>query len=230
MAIDLQSLGEQYLPQIKVFGTTFVSTIAWLIILLIALAFLGVIAFVIVNRKNYKYNLILFENINGRWVDTGKDKAMEIKFGDLGSRILYAKNHKKYLPFPQIQSGTRKYYYKIRGDGQWENFELHFDDSPASVRGVVIEKDMRYANVGIRKGLKERYDKPTFWGQYGTVIISIAFITIIGVLTWLLFDKWITLAQTTSGAMDTANKVMQTQNDILGKLDNLLTQKGYVTR
>ena len=82
---------------------------------------------------------------------------------------------------------------------------------------------MRYARTQIQKGLKDRYDKPGFWQQYGLLLFSIGYIVIIGVMTWLLFDKWIDLASVTNAGVEASGKVMEKADGIILKLSNICT-------
>ena len=93
-----------------------------------------------------------------------------------------------------------------------------------------MNQAMLYHHTGINKGLKERYEKKNLWKEYLPIILSVGFIIMIGVMTWLLFDKWITLAQTTNVGVETSAKVLEKADSILGKLDNLISHQtsGYV--
>ena len=218
---DIQSTVSAYLPKVSIYGSAFVSMIAWLILIAVSIVIIVIIGFMIVNRRNYRNKIVIFEKINGRFVDTGKDKAMEIKFGDLGGKLFYLKKHKKYLPPPRLQSGQRKFYYFIKEDGDWINFELSdFDEQMRQSKAHFLDKEMRYANVGIRKGLAERYKKVT-WKEYLPIIVSVGFIVLIGILTWLLFDRWIELAGTTNDGVKVAGEIMDKANTMLGAIDRV---------
>lgn len=223
---SLTEIGKQVLPTVQIYGTWFVSAIAWLILIVIFVIIAGVIAYFVILRRQYRNKIILFEKINGRWIDTGKDRAMEIVFGDLGMSILFCKKHKKYLPRPQHQSGIRKFYYRVRADGNWENFEFIDDETPDIQRFHSVEKSISERNVGIRKGLGERYKQSNWLKDHAVMLVSIGFIVIIGIMTWLLFDKWIQLAQTTNAGVEASKKVMETSNQVINKLDILLTKMG----
>jgi ABC-type multidrug transport system fused ATPase/permease subunit len=209
------------LPSIKAIGITSISIIAGFIIIFILMIIIGVVFFVIMQNRRYKNTIIIFDKINGKWVDVDKDKALEITFSDLGATIFYFKKYKIYKPKPKIQSGFRRYYFRKRSDGELENFDLQDSDTPLSLKMESMERDMMYANTGIRKGLKERYEKLKWYKEYAPIIVSVIFIILIIVGTWLLFDKWIKLAQTTTDAVKTAREVLELAKSILANIDTI---------
>jgi hypothetical protein len=224
MPTDLNTLAGSVLPQVKIYGSIFVSTITWLIFIGLFLVIAGIVTYIIYMKNKYNIKIIIFEKINGRWVDTKKDSATTIKFGDLGMNLLFTRKFKKYIPIPSKQSGIRKFYYRIRADGNWENFELNDDESPDKLRFSAVEKSITERNVGIRKGLGERYKTGNWIKENMVLIASVMFIVILGILMWLLFDKWIALANVTNTGVETSGKVMDKADAILTRLDNILTK------
>ena len=225
---DLGGVIDAVVPKVQIWGSVLVSTVAWIIFIVLFIIVSGVVAYIIINKMTYRNKIILFEKINGRWVDTKKDKASEIKFGDLGTIILYCKKHKKYLPRPSKQSGIRKFYYRIKADGNWENFELFDDETTDIMKFASVEKNITERNVGIRKGLGERYKKTNWLKENAVMLISMGFIIVLGVLGWLYMDKVISLTERLGGVADTLNKILQQQDSILGKIANMQGGTGYV--
>jgi hypothetical protein len=215
-------------PTVQIWGTALISTVAWIIFIVFFIIIAGVIAYILVMRATYRNKIILFEKINGRWIDTKKDKASEIKFGDLGTILLYCKKHKKYLPRPAIQSGIRKFYYRIKADGNWENFEFIDDEKSDTMKFASVEKNITERNVGIRKGLGERYKKTNWLKENAVMLISIGFIILIGVMGWLYIDKVISLTGKLGGVADTLNEIMKKQDSILGHISNMQGGSGIV--
>jgi hypothetical protein len=218
---DLGSVVGSVVPKVQIWGNVLVSTVAWIIFIVLFVIIAGVIAYIMVDRATYRNKIILFEKINGRWIDTKKDKASEIKFGDLGTILLYCKKHKKYLPRPAVQSGVRKFYYRIKADGNWENFEFIDDEKSDTMKFASVEKNITERNVGIRKGLGERYKKGNWLKDNAVMLLSMGFIIILGVLGWLYMDKVIALTGKLGGVADTLNQILKQQDSILGKIANL---------
>lgn len=221
--VDITNIPEvvgSYLP--GNFAGIAISTIAIGLFIVLFCIIAAIVAYTVIQRKKYRNTIVIFEKVDGRYKDTGKDKAMEIKIGDMGAYVLFMKKRKKYLPMPRIQSGHRKFYYAIREDGEWINIgieDIDFKMKEAKVH--YLDKEMRYAHAGIRKGLKDRYEETNFWKQYGMLVVSIIFVVIIAIMTWLLFDKWITLAQVTNEGVKTSGEVMALARDILANIDNV---------
>lgn len=224
--VDVQSTINSVFPEVKVYGSWIFSTITWIIFIIFFVIVASVITYLIIRLRIYRNKIILFEKINGRWVDTGKDRARELKFGDLGFTILYCMGHKKYLPKPPHQSGIRKFYYKIRGDGNWENFELKDDETPSKLSMFSVEKNITERNVGIRKGIESRYTKSNWLRENAVMLISIGFIALIGIFTYLYLDKWITLVQQTGAGF---NAMLDKMNTMMDRLDSLLAQYNSLT-
>ncbi len=219
MGLGIDRLSELS-PSVSLSGT--VGMITWgLLIIILALAF-GVFAFYIMQRKKFKYKIVIFEKVNGKFQPTRKDVAMESKVGRMGHVCFYLKKHRVFRVRPKLQTGIRTYWYFIREDGTWINFDAgDWDQDSRNLGAHMVDVDMRMADAELEGSLRERYDKPKLWAQYGTVIISIGFIVIVAVMAWFLFDKWIEIAQTINGGIATTGEILGKLDGILGKMDNV---------
>lgn len=218
--VDVGETVKSFASNIDVGGI--LGTIVWGIIIVAVLLVIGVVSFVIVDRRKYKNKIIIFEKINGVPQDTGKDRAMELRLNKGGDSVFYLKKRRMYLPTPRIQSGKRKFYYYIREDGEWINFSIkNIDETMRLADAHFLDKEVRYARTQLQKGLKERYETKNFLKEYAPVIISVIFIVIIGVFTFLIFDKWLGLAEVTNQGVKTSGEVMAQAREILASLDNL---------
>lgn len=225
MADGIQQVTEVasgFIPKFTTVGSGAFNVFSWILLTLIIISIMGVSAFMFMRWMKYNKKIIIFEKIGNNFEPTRKDKASEVKFSTGGDTIFYLLKHKKYIPNPSIQTGRRTYWYFIREDGEWINFGMEDLDHKSRKLGArFLDKEMRYARTQIQKGLKERYDKPGFWQQYGLLIFSLGYIAMIGVMTWLLFDKWLDLASATNAGVETAGVVMEKINQILGSMDNV---------
>lgn len=218
--VDIVQTASAYMPNFRVYGSLLLTMLMYLGILIAISIIAGFIIYYYIQKKKFRNTIVIFEKINGRWTDTGKDKAMEIPLKDIGGTIFYCKRRKKYLPMPSLQSGVRKFYFAIREDGEWINIQLEDIDFKSKMLNIsFIDKDMRYANKGIAKLLKDRFNKSSIWKEYAPIIVSVVFILIIAIATYLLFDKWIELANITNQGMQLSNEVIKAQNEVLSKLD-----------
>jgi len=225
---DVIDVGKGFIPKVRVFGMGGFNIFAWGIIAILFLFIVGVFAFFIIRLRKYNKKIVVFEKINGIFQETRYDRAMEARLSTSGDSVFYLMRHKKYLPCPTLQMGARKYWYFIRSDGEWINFRPTDLDLESKKMGAkMLHQEARFARTQIQKGLKERYDKPGFWQQYGLLVFSIGYIAIIGVMTWLLFDKWIDLAGVTNSGMEMSKTIMietmEKANEIIAKLDNICT-------
>lgn len=223
MAIgDIGDTVGEFIPGIS-FGGIF-GAIAILFIILIFGGIAIFIGYMMIQKKRFNKTINIFEKINGRIEHTSTDKAREMKIGRSGDSVFFLKRAKKALPTPTIQMGRRKYWYYIREDGEWINFGVEDIDAIMKLAGVhYLDKEMRYARTALEQGLKERFDKPNFWKEYGVMIASIGFIVILGVMMFLLFDKWIELASVTNEGVKTSGEVMKLARDILSAINNIQT-------
>ena len=48
-----------------------------------------------------------------------------------------------------------------------------------------------------------------FWTKHGYQILSIAFIVVIGMMAWLIFDKWVGLVNATNSGVETSGRVLE---------------------
>lgn len=226
---EVIDMGKGMIPKVKVFGAGTISIVAWIFIAVIFIALMSIGIYLLIRYMRFNKKIIIFEEINGRFEPTRKDRAMEMVLSKGGDTIFYLARNKKYLPTPNLQTGRKTFWFFVRSDNEWINFTLeNLNEKSKEANARFLDKEMRYARTQIQRGLKERYDKPSFWERYGLLIFSIAYIVIIGVMMWLLFDKWIDLAGVTNlsiersaEVMEVSKSVMEKADAILGRLDNI---------
>lgn len=198
---------------------TIVTVFAIVILFVIGAAFFTLWLFM---KKLYFKKLIIFEKVGGQIQVTKRDVARDIRLGEAGDFITYTRKYKKFLPQPTIQTGNNTYWYYIREDGEWINIGLgDIDEQMRMANAHFLDKELRFARTGMQKNLKDRFQKVTFWDKYGAMIIWTLYIAIVGVMTWLLFDKWIELSNSVSSAVNTAKEVLELQRETLQNIDNI---------
>lgn len=208
-----------------------VNFFAWLVIVFIIIGAMTVAIVLYIINKKYNKKIIIFEKVGGRFVPTRKDRGMEVKFSTAGDSITYLRKHKKYIPNPTLQTGNREYWYFIREDDEWINFEpADLDEESKKVGARFLDKEMRFARTAIQKGLKDRYESQSAWQKYGIYIMSFGYVALIGVMVWLLFDKWVDLANATVNAVDTAAIVLENVDRILANMDNICSGGSGIVR
>ena len=222
-----------YIPNIGNKISLAVTLVTWLILLVVFTLVAIVVGFIIINKLKYKYNIVIFEKIGNRYEITTRDKAKRIVFGEAGDSVFYCRKRKKYLPLPSIQTGRRTYWFAIRDDDEWINIGIEDVNEKSKTMGIkFVDRDMKYARVAMQRNVKERFgDRKTFLQQYGGLIAYTGLIAVIGIMVWLLFDKFIDISANINAAIETANKVLDRTEKILAAQDNIASGgSGFVTQ
>lgn len=219
--VDISGTVAGFMPRIG--GSSIFTFITWLIIAVIFLLVIGVGAWLFIRWLKFNNKIIVFEKIAGQFEHTKTDKAMEIRVSQAGDTAFFLRRHKKYLPRPTLQAGRRVYWFWIREDGEWINFRpADYDEKARELGAKFLDKEVRYARSQIQKGLKERYDKDSFWKTHGATILTFSFIALIAVMSWFLFDKWIE-------GLNAVPQILDRLSVLLDKVDNICTGgTGYV--
>lgn len=207
-------------PNISVSGT--VSTISFILYLVIFFAVFGVIFYFISQRLKFKYKVIIWEKVNGVMTITGRDRGMEFKVGESGDTAFKLLKRKKIVPMPTIQTGKNTYWFAIRSDREWLNIGIaDINETSKRLELDLTDPEMRYARTSLQGNLKERLVAKEFWEQYGQMIMSISFIAIIGIMMWLIMDKWLELSQTLNGAIAQVPQILDRMETLTVAMDNM---------
>ena len=218
--VDVIETAKGFVPQVSL--STGVGVITWVIIAFILLIGIGVGVFLLVRRWQFKYKIVIFEKIGGRFEPTTRDRAMDFKLGRSGDRIFYMKKLRQYLPTPTLQVGRRTYWLFKRKDGELINFELEDLDEKSKRMGArFLDKEIRYARTQIFKGLDRRYEKYGFMEKYGLLMIGIGYFAIIGVMLWLCLDKFLDILSSLDGIVTRITDLENTLNIKLSAIDNI---------
>lgn len=203
--------------------------IAIFLILLVIAIVVGILLYVFLIYRRFKYKVIVFEKVGGIWEPTRKDKGMEMAHGDGGDTVFFIRKHKKVLPRPTIQTGRNTFWYVIREDGEWINIGMGDIDMQMKKAGVqYTDKEMRFARTSLERTLKERYEKLDLWAKYGTVMISLGFIVVTGIMVFLALDKFMDVvsslggvAESVSTMIDAATAIVDQARELLIAIDNV---------
>jgi len=196
--------------------------IIFFVIALIFMAICSVLIFLFIRWWQYKYKIILFQRINGQFQQTGKIKAKLIAIGKGGDQAIILNKPKKILPTPSIQSGKNTFNYFISDDGEWINFSFgDFDEDRREIGSQFLDKEMRYARTSLQHMGEQRYDKRGFLEKYGGMIAYTVLILVTCIGLWLIVDKMVDVSNSVNAGVETADKVLQKADSILGKVDNI---------
>jgi len=231
---DISSWRE-YLPSvssIKNIGISTFNIITYVLIFLILFLIIGIILYFIIRRMKYKNNIIIWEKVGGNWEITGRDKAMEKKYGMAGDTVFFTLKRKKVLPRPVIQTGRRIYWYAIREDGEWINIGMEdIDMNMKKARIHYLHPEVRYSRTALQKGLRSEFEeKKGIIEKYGHIIIPFAALIIILFFLWFLSDKLLSLAEKLGTMIDTSGKVMEKADAVLSKLNQVCSGSGIIQK
>ncbi len=218
-----------YFPAMNITGGMILGIILWFFIILIVSG-IGV-AFVIWYYRSKKFfvRINIYSKVNGVPILTGKDRAMETRLSNDGTKIHYWRKSKAFRPMPTIQSGVNTYNYYKREDGHYINFQLSdFDEKMRELGAKFHSKGIRYQNVGLRKSLKDRYDSPTFMQRYGGIITYTILIVVTMIMIIMLFDKFLELAGKVEAILDTAPAILSQYENLLATMNNVCGGSGIV--
>lgn len=173
---------------------------------------LGWLFYYYLQQKRFNLKLVLFKNVGGTSLPVDKDKGMFQRIGMGGDYWLIAKKFKKILPRPRIQMAKNEYWFFERSDGEWINFSLKdLDKQMKKAEAYYVDEDMRLQRLGIQKNLQDRFQKVSWWQQYGGLVMNLAFLAVITVLLVFLFremkDNWAVGRDMAEAVRDMAEQV-----------------------
>lgn len=205
-------------------ASTGLSMIIILLVLFLAVVLGAGIIIYYYFKKQYKYTINIFEEINGSFYPSRKDKARVKRIGVLGDEILYLQKSKKIVPMPQYQTGVNTFWFFIRGDGEWVNFKLkNLDEASKEAGAVFLDKEMRYARTQLSQINKDKFQKASFLEKYGGIIAYTLLILVTSIGFFLLIDKLVEVAGTINNAINSIPPILEELNRVLGSLDTIKT-------
>ncbi len=212
-----------YLPDISFDTSGIGKGILIIIVIGFIVAVLSLAFFFILRYLKFNKKIIIWEKVNGRYEITKRDKAQQMSLKGTGDTLFYLRKYKKYLPTPLIQTGRNTYWYVIREDGEWINIGMQdIDLAFREVGAHFLDHEMRYARTQLQGHIKDRYDKPKFWSQYGALIVNVAAITIIMVFLFLIVQDLQEIAGAVTRSIDSAALVNAETARILGAVDTVI--------
>jgi hypothetical protein len=206
------------------FGQNLLQAVLWLTII----SSLGVIAYFMYLNGKYKFKIHIFENLGGTgYMFTGTDKARLIRLGDGGEMVLKLKKRKVLRTAYGKKMGNNLYWFAVGQDGYWYNVVLGDLDAKKGMLDIEpVDKDMRAFHVAIRRNIQDRYRKQTFMDKFGGWIIAFVFMLATVLAFWFLISKMGDTAGALTTAQQTSIEVMKANKDIIGALNNLLSNSG----
>jgi len=224
---------KQFLPSggsLSAFGSSAINMLVIGFVVLMIIVLLIIFAFIFIRSMKYNKKIIIFEKVGNSWMQTGKDRAMELKYSISGDTVFYLRRRRKYLPRPELQTGRRTYWFAIREDGEWINITLEdIDTAMKEAKAKYLHPEMRYARTALLRNLRDRYEKESWMQKYGAyvgVALNIVMIVVILIFLYLLVDKIQTIGNSLIEAIKSTEPVMEKQQQILAALDNVCATSG----
>ena len=210
------------------FGGVF-KALGWLLLALIVIGGCGYAAYVYYEKKKYNKKTTDFESINGTWTPSFRDSAKTVKLGRGGFQILYLKKLKTWRLAYGGRVGVNTYYFFIGKDGYPYNgilaADIHYINEHGGLIPVVTTNPtMRAQYTALEKQIEALHaDKKGIWEKYGNWILSMTFVVIIGIFTWLIYREiggflgsGSTLAQQMTALAEQMNKLAVNLNNAQG--------------
>ena len=198
-----------------------------LIFLLIFGALAGVITYYISKKKQYNKHIHIFEEIAGKAVPVGMDKAKEIVLPNTSIRAYFLQKKKVYLPRPSIQTGVGHYWFFIRKDGEWINVGLENLNTTLNELKIHYDHtDMRMANASLKKLIEKNYKKLNWLKEYAPYIAIGILIIFLGISIFIGTYNTNQAANSMASTASTNEAVVTQLNQILSSMNNLCTGSG----
>ena len=149
-------------------------------------------------RKQYWIKIHVFRLIGNIPTRVAVYSAREVPFGMAGDklwRVTQAGWNKikpiKWLPVGKIQTAPREWWYYIRSDGEWVNFQMSDLDKISKKMGIkFVQEDMRLQRLATERLLEQRLLNKSFWEKYQTMIMGMILFLIIAVCMVIIFYQW----------------------------------------
>lgn len=204
-----------------VMSVPWLSVIGWLVFFLLLVGGGFWIYVYYKNKKIFSKRITAFDLVGQYWEPALRDLAKVVKIGKGGFEILYLKNSKTWKIAYGGRVGKNDFYFFILPDGYWYNGMLKggvnaMNETGGLVPIVTTNPLMRGQYTALEKQIDSLHgEKQKFWDKYGTVILSVAFVLISGVMLWLMFKEF-------SSAMGQLTTYHNSMAELLDKVNRLL--------
>lgn len=188
----------------------------------VIIGLVGVIVYSRVIKKSYWINIQVFRLIGNIPTRVAIYSAREVAFGMAGDKLwrvapagMIKLKTIKWLPVGKIQTAPREFWYYIREDGEWINFQLSDLNKTSKEMGVrFVSEDMRLQRLATERLLEQRLLDKTFWEKWGTTIMMIIVFLVVAICMVVIFYQFSKLldkfAQVTQIQLETSKILLKT--------------------
>jgi len=171
------------------------------LIIVIAVLIIAGVGFLIywrVVKKAYWIRIHVFRLIGNVPTRVAIYSAREVPFGMAGDKLwkvtsagLWKFKAIKWLPVGKIQTAPKEFWYYIRTDNEWINFQMSDLNEISKAMGIrFVQEDMRLQRLATERLLEQRLMNKTFWEKWGTTIMMIIVFLVIAISMVLIFYQF----------------------------------------
>jgi len=202
MAVDIASLNP--LKDFDIGIGAIGSALLVLFIAVFVVCLTGVIIFLYLNKRKYKYKIPLTKKIGERTIRVKTFLAKDFPIGRAGDKLWLVKGIKKYIMPATLQTGANEFTHHEREDGEWINVEYPDVDEVMRTMGVkFVKQDMRAGRIAISDILEERFkDQKSFWEKWGNMIMQLIFYLVVTMMMIVIFYQWSDIVTKVSSLID----------------------------
>ncbi len=199
----------------------------YVLIGLSVIAMLGVTAVFLwwyFNKRLYKFNIAVFENISGQgWQNTMTDTAKYLRLSKDGTEVFWLRKKKMPLTAYGKKMGPNKYWFAIGQDGGWYNIVLGDLDAKMGTLDIeMVDRDIKYISVAMRKNAAENYGpKMTFMDRYGSWIMGGFVLIIFFAGIWFMLEQIGVISSELAGASKAFAETTEPIMRALGHVDSI---------
>lgn len=172
-----------------------INAIGYLLFGIVAMGLFGWWAWSYIEKKKYNKKITAFEILGDYYSPTIRDTAKTVKLGRGGFEILFLRKQKTWKLAYGGRIGKADYYFFIDSIGYWYNGALsgkvqYIDQMQGLIPVITTNPTMRAQYTALEKQIDALHsEKKSFWDKYGTWVLSIAYVLIMGIFVWLSFRE-----------------------------------------
>lgn len=180
--------------------STFGAIAVVIAIVVMVLVLIGVLVYINVNKKNYWIIIKVWRLIGNTPTLVADYRAKEVPMGMAGDKLwrvapsnalLMAFKVIKWLPVGKLQSAPKEFWYWVREDGEWINFQMKDLDQTSKTMNIkFVQEDMRLQRLATDRLLEQRLMNKSFWDQWKDTIMLIIFFLVTAICMVLIFYQF----------------------------------------
>jgi len=191
------------------------SALLVLFIAVFLICLVGVIIFLYLNKRKYKYRIPLTKKVGERTIRIKTFLAKDFPIGRAGDKLWLVKGIKKYISPATLQTAPNEFTHHEREDGEWINVEYpDVDEHMKTLKVKFVQQDMRSNRIAIADILEQRFkDQKSFWEKWGNMIMQLIFYLVVTMMMIVIFYQWSDIVTKVSGLVD---KLQVTEKAVSG--------------